>query len=127
MSNMEHISFVKNRSMPGGRNMRPTDFSAWGNAFCILPVSAIKAEQRQLGAQTSDIAAGILKHGLVKPIGVVVDGPNYHIVYGQQRFAAVKKLGWTEIPAQVLGDPRGPGSWRPENRLPHGSDAREQA
>jgi hypothetical protein len=71
--------------------MRPT--SEPEQTFChvtsILPVAVIKTGQRQFAERTSDIASGIIKHGLVKPIAVEVDGPKYH-------------LGWTEIPAQVV-------------------------
>jgi ParB-like chromosome segregation protein Spo0J len=84
--------------------MRPT--SEPEQTFChvtsILPVAVIKTEQRQFAERTSDVASGIIKHGLVKPIAVVVDGPKYQVVHGEERFAAVKRLGWTEIPAQVI-------------------------
>jgi ParB-like chromosome segregation protein Spo0J len=84
--------------------MRPT--SEPEQTFChatsILPVAVIKTGQRQVAGRTSDIASGIIKHGLVKPIAVVVDGPKYQVVHGEERFAAAKRLGWTEIPAQVV-------------------------
>lgn len=73
------------------------------HATSILPVAAIKAGRRRFSEQASDLAADIIKRGLVKPIGVVVNGSDYVVVYGERRFAAVKKLGWTEVPAQVLG------------------------
>lgn len=72
------------------------------HATSILPVAAIKVGRRRFGEPASDLAADIIKRGLVKPIGVVVHGSDYVVVYGERRFAAVKKLGWTEIPAQVL-------------------------
>jgi hypothetical protein len=86
--------------------MRPSESRIPSHVFCrvtsILPVAAIKTERCQFGEQTSDIASGIIQHGLMEPIAVVVVGPEYHVVQGEERFAAVKKLGWTEVPAQVV-------------------------
>jgi ParB-like nuclease domain len=86
--------------------MRSPESRIPSHAFCqitrILPVAAIKTERCQFGGQTSNIASGIAQHGLMEPIWVVVVGPEYHVVHGEERFAAVKKLGWTEVPAQVV-------------------------
>lgn len=74
-----------------------------------IPVAAIKAGRyrTRMGLpNVDDLAADIKKHGLLQPIGVVADGSEYHVVYGDRRLAAVQKLGWTEIPARVLGDPK---------------------
>jgi ParB-like chromosome segregation protein Spo0J len=76
------------------------------HSFClasILPVAAIRADQPLGELQVADLAAQITQRGLVEPICVVVDGPDYHVVHDEQRFAAVKKLGWIEVPAQVVG------------------------
>jgi ParB family transcriptional regulator, chromosome partitioning protein len=74
--------------------MRPSREPAPG----ILPVATIKAGHLLDEPQVAEIASGIVQHGLVEPIGVV-DGPEYHVVHGEKRFAAVKRLGWTEVPA----------------------------
>ncbi len=78
--------------------MRPSTEPAPG----ILPVATIKAGHLFDEPQVAEIASGIVQHGLVEPIGVVVDGPEYHVVHGEKRFAAVKRLGWKEVPAQVV-------------------------
>lgn len=68
----------------------------------ILPVAAIKAGTLYGEPQLTHLPADITKRGLVEPIGVIVDGPDYRVVFGNRRFAAVKRLGWTEVPAKVL-------------------------
>jgi ParB/RepB/Spo0J family partition protein len=74
----------------------------------LIPISAIEAGRyrtRMFGNPVvDDLAEDIAKHGLLQPIGVVADGEKYHIVFGDRRFTAVKKLNWTEIPAQILPD-----------------------
>jgi ParB-like chromosome segregation protein Spo0J len=69
----------------------------------ILPVAMIKAGRHRFGKrQMTDLAADITEHGLVEPIGVMEDGSDYRVLQGDRRFAAVKRLGWIEVPVQVL-------------------------
>jgi ParB-like chromosome segregation protein Spo0J len=53
----------------------------------------------------TDLAADITQHDLGEPIGVVEDGSDYRVLHSDRRFAAVKRLGWIEVPAQVLVGP----------------------
>jgi ParB-like chromosome segregation protein Spo0J len=72
----------------------------------IQPVAMIQAgRDRRGGRQTTDLAADITEHGLGGTIGVVEESSNYRVLHGDRRFATVKRLGWIEVPAQVLVGP----------------------
>lgn len=46
----------------------------------------------------------IQQHGLQEPIGVNFKNGNYTIVYGNRRYLACQKLGWSTIPAVIYTD-----------------------
>ena len=49
-----------------------------------------------------ELAESIRELGLLNPITLKKKGDRYEIVAGHRRYLAVKLLGWTEIPAQVV-------------------------
>lgn len=70
-----------------------------------LPLNKIKlAKNSRLNVTDSEIAGlmqSIKKVGLLQPIGVMKNGSGYEICYGNRRFLAASKLGYTSIPAVV--------------------------
>jgi ParB family chromosome partitioning protein len=48
------------------------------------------------------LAASIREVGLIQPVVVTQSGALYQLIAGHRRLAAVKELGWTEIPAYVI-------------------------
>ncbi len=60
-----------------------------------LDNSRLRIEQKDLASLMEDI-----KHrGLLQPIGVIQEGSEYILAYGNRRLEACKKLGWKTIPA----------------------------
>jgi ParB family transcriptional regulator, chromosome partitioning protein len=51
--------------------------------------------------QVDDLAASIAEYGLLQPIVVRRQGDGYEVVAGHRRLAAVRSLGWTDVPAVV--------------------------
>ena len=49
-----------------------------------------------------ELARTIHTHGVIQPIVIrtIGDG-NYEIIAGERRYRAMKKLGWTEVPAII--------------------------
>lgn len=49
-----------------------------------------------------ELARTINTHGIIQPIVLrPIDNDGYEIIAGERRFRAMKKLGWTEVPAIV--------------------------
>ena len=48
-----------------------------------------------------ELSRTIHTHGVIQPIVVRPFGEQYEIIAGERRYRAIKKLGWTEIPAIV--------------------------
>lgn len=49
-----------------------------------------------------ELARTIRTHGIIQPIVIrKMDGGDYEIIAGERRYRAMKKLGWTEVPAIV--------------------------
>jgi len=83
------------------------DTAATGSEANRLPVSAIapnpKQPRRQFSeAELDDLARSIDENGLLQPL-LVRPAPGapdrYELVAGERRLRAVRKLGWTEVPA----------------------------
>jgi ParB family transcriptional regulator, chromosome partitioning protein len=71
----------------------------------MFPVSHIKVgserHRKELG-NIDGLAASIADVGLLHPIVVKSDGT---LVAGERRLAAVKQLGWTEVPVTIIKEP----------------------
>jgi ParB family transcriptional regulator, chromosome partitioning protein len=52
-------------------------------------------------ANVEELAASIRSYGLLQPVVLRPHNGSYEVVAGHRRLAAVKELGWTEIPAVV--------------------------
>jgi DNA-binding CsgD family transcriptional regulator len=52
----------------------------------------------------SGLMSSIKQLGLLQPIAVTKDGDEYRIIYGNRRFDAYKKLGYSKIPCIVKTD-----------------------
>lgn len=65
-----------------------------------VPIDSIKvgARVRQNLGSITDLAVSIDEIGLLHP---VVVGPNNELIAGARRLAAVKSLGWSEVPVTV--------------------------
>lgn len=50
-----------------------------------------------------DLADSISKYGLLQPVTVFLKDGRYKLLVGQRRFLACKKIGWTTIPAFIIG------------------------
>jgi ParB family chromosome partitioning protein len=51
--------------------------------------------------QLQDLADDIAQHGLMNPVTVRRQGSRYDLIAGNRRLAAVRRLGWLEIPATL--------------------------
>jgi ParB/RepB/Spo0J family partition protein len=77
--------------------------------FCItVPMGKITQEENsRIDAKKSDtteLMTSMRQSGLLQPIGVrLVGRDRYEVVFGNRRFEAAKKLGWTQIDAIVVG------------------------
>lgn len=54
-------------------------------------------------AEFAQLCDSIRANGLIEPIAVRQTARGYALVAGAQRLAACRKLGWSAVPAQVLG------------------------
>ena len=68
-----------------------------------IKVSDLNVRKTDIYKDIDNLAENIRKNGLLQPIVVVTEGDSYQLLIGQRRYLAVKKLGWKEIPAMVLG------------------------
>lgn len=55
------------------------------------------------GESFDELVSSVMRDGLLVPILLRPVDDGYTIVAGHRRFAAVKKIGWHYIPAQILG------------------------
>jgi ParB/RepB/Spo0J family partition protein len=73
--------------------------------FKSVPLSSItvnrEARQRREITDVPELAESISRLGLIHPI--VIDS-DYNLVAGERRLAAVRSLGWTEVPCQFVSD-----------------------
>ncbi len=72
-----------------------------------LPLYRIKANGRYRKdyGDIASLAASIEQLGLLQPVGVTLEYPDYRLVFGQRRLLAFKHLGRTSIPARVIDVP----------------------
>ena len=75
--------------------------------FKILPVKDISTEGYQVRFETGkedieSLIESIKKNGLICPPTVSRKGDKYYLISGNRRLAAIKKLGWKELPCVVL-------------------------
>ena len=52
-------------------------------------------------SELEQLAQSLYTHGLMEPIGVRKISERYQIIFGERRFRAALRLGWSEIPAQI--------------------------
>jgi ParB family chromosome partitioning protein len=71
----------------------------------IVPVDKLVSLQVQirthLGLKIEELAESIRTFGVLHPILVRRKGPNFEVIMGERRVAAVRMLGWKEIPATI--------------------------
>lgn len=72
-------------------------------SISIAQVDANRRLRKALPSRSEALAEDIGQHGLLTPIEVVgpLDDGTYRLIYGAHRLAAVKLLGWQEVPAVV--------------------------
>jgi len=68
-----------------------------------IMVSEQNVRKTNIYKDIDSLAENIQKNGLLQPIVVLKEGDSYQLIIGQRRYLAVKKLGWTEIPAMIVG------------------------
>lgn len=70
--------------------------------FRLIPISSITVNrserQRRTLEKIGELANSIEANGLINPPVVT---PDYELVAGERRLAAVKQLGWLEVPVQL--------------------------
>lgn len=70
-----------------------------------IPLNKIKLAKNSRTNVTDNEISGLMSSiketGLLQPIGVVQKGNGYEVVYGNRRFLAVSKLGYSKIPATI--------------------------
>lgn len=73
-----------------------------------IPTELIKPAKctvRMEFGDTDELANSIDKKGLLNPLTVRASKDEFEIVAGHRRFEALKKLGWKEIPCQIIDVP----------------------
>ncbi len=68
-------------------------------SYRIIPISTVRVHEKTTG-RVSKLAKWIEKTGYVIPI--VVDRKYRILLDGHHRFAALKKLGYTKVPAYIV-------------------------
>ena len=71
----------------------------------MFPISQIRVGNERHRKELGDIdglAASIADVGLLHPIVVKSDGT---LIAGERRLAAIKQLGWTEVPVTIVKEP----------------------
>src|SRR4051812_19741685 len=70
-----------------------------------VPISKVKLGRNSRTSISYEELDGMMQSikeiGLLQPIGVVRKGTGYEVCYGNRRFLAASKLGWSSIPAVV--------------------------
>ena len=74
------------------------------NKIDIMKIEPNPFQPRKIFDETGleELAQSIQSHGILSPIAVRQAGERYQIIAGERRFRAALRLGWSEIPAQVL-------------------------
>jgi len=71
-----------------------------------VPLNKIKLGTNcRLNINAEDISGlmqAIKAQGLLQPVGVIPTGNAFELAYGNRRYLAASKLGWTTIPAVIL-------------------------
>ena len=90
---------------PGSRGEgTPVESSPRGVEEVDLAAVAVGERLRKLDADcVAQLAASIREVGLQTPISVIPEGDGYRLVAGLHRLEACRGLGWTTIPATVMG------------------------
>lgn len=73
-----------------------------------IPINKIQqfdnVRTRYNKTKLNELMISIKQDGLLQPIGVATDHKKYFIIYGNRRFEACKKLGWSTIQAKIFYD-----------------------
>jgi ParB/RepB/Spo0J family partition protein len=69
-----------------------------------IVVSELNVRKTEKERDIEGLADNIQRQGLLQPIVVVKKGDVFDLIIGQRRYLAVKRLGWKEIPAMILGE-----------------------
>ena len=74
------------------------------NKIDITKIEANPFQPRKVFDESSleELTQSLRSQGLLHPIAVRQVGERYQIIAGERRFRAAQRLGWSEIPAQVL-------------------------
>jgi ParB family chromosome partitioning protein len=67
----------------------------------VLEITPSPHNPRQRLEGLDELAESIKTHGLLQPIVVRRAGAGYELVAGHRRLAAVQRLGWAKVPANV--------------------------
>ena len=71
-----------------------------------LIISEFNVRRRDITADIDGLAHSIDIFDLQQPIVVQPKGDKFEIIIGQRRYLAAKQLGWVEIDARVLDEPK---------------------
>lgn len=71
------------------------------NGVITIPLSEIKITKGYLrvGARVDDLLESIQRVGLICPLSINEDK---ELLAGGRRYAAIRRLGWTEVPVHVI-------------------------
>ena len=69
-----------------------------------IVVSEFNVRRTERSVDIDELAESIRRNTLLQPVIVVPKGDMFHLIIGQRRYLAVKKLGWQKIPAIILGE-----------------------
>lgn len=75
-------------------------------AVAQIPVDKIEAvnNDRTRFPGIDSLAASISAVGLLQPVTVTPAGDKFHLVAGERRYRAARKLGWSTVPAHISAD-----------------------
>ncbi|MBW4589691.1 ParB/RepB/Spo0J family partition protein [Aetokthonos hydrillicola Thurmond2011] len=74
----------------------------------VVPFESISLPKKQPrryfdAERLNDLKASIQQYGLLEPLVVrILEEGKYELVAGERRYRAIKELGWTEVPANIL-------------------------
>jgi ParB family chromosome partitioning protein len=74
----------------------------------LVEIGPSQSRSRKIEEGIDELATNIAKIGLLHPVTVFKTDGKYELIAGQRRFMALTKLGWTKIPAHVIGRPEDP-------------------
>jgi len=61
----------------------------------------VKKRIRQDLGNLEPLMASLRRHGLINPILI---SPDFRLIAGERRFESAKRLGWRDIPVQIVED-----------------------